>query len=1725
MALLEQRKQLRHPSASSMTQSYSWNSGPQGSDSTGFGSQPENTDPYPAWSFHHQNPISKEEIYDQFMYLKQVFGFQTDNVNNMFDFIMTLLDSRASRMEPSMALITLHADYIGGEHANFRKWLFCTQLYDDGSSPITGDNNKSTGTGSDDSITKKFDNIRNRWRRRMDRLSPSLKVQQIALYLLIWGECLTLRYTPEALCFIYKLSLDHLTNFSLENAANVEEGDILNRVITPLYNFIRDQSYEVINGKYFRREKDHSSTIGYDDLNEFFWTKESLNKIVLEDKKTKLMSLPFNERYSKLGEVAWKKAFKKTYYERRTTLHLLTNFSRIWIFHLVVYYLYLINNATFLWSKNADLKPSDEKVNDPNELPLHLSYLGLGGAIASILAILATVAEFFFLPRSWRVFRILSFRFVILFVFLLLCIVPFIFVKYFSKNYTLSLSLSIAQFVISTLISIGLILVPPSNLFKSNGKLEEFGGSQGLVNRTFTSNYPTLETRDRAVSVSLWALILICKLWESYFYIALSFKDTFKSLSIIVIPQCRDNLMGSFLCKNFGILTLAIMTIMDMLLFFLDTYFWYIVWNTIFSAFHSFYIGISILTPWRNIFSRLPKRIHTKILATAQMDVKYKPKFLTSQIWNSIVISMYREHLLNIEHLQRLLYQQVPSETEGKRTLKPPTFFVAQEDTTLKAEFFPPGSEAERRISFFAQSLSTILPEPVQVNQMPSFTVFTPHYSEKILLTLREIIREDDRHARVTLLEYLKSLHKFEWTNFVKDSKVMAEESMVYTEDAPPPPLESDSFKSSEKSRIDDLPYYCVGFKSANPEYVLRTRIWASLRAQTLYRTISGFMNYAKAIKILYRIENPEMVKSFGNSEKLERELDRMVQRKFKFLITMQRYMKFNPDERSDVNFLLRAFPDLQIAYLEEVEIEAEGEGKPSTMDYYSCLIDGRCDLDADGNRIPKYRIKLPGHPILGDGKADNQNHSIIFTRGEYVQLIDANQDNYLEEALKVRNILTEFEQFDIDPSISPYSSQPPDNLKSSPVAIVGAREYIFSENIGVLGDVAAGKEQTFGTMTQRIMGRVGGKLHYGHPDFLSTVFMYTRGGVSKAQKGLHLNEDIYAGINAFQRGGRIKHTEYYQCGKGRDLGFCSILNFNTKIGTGMGEQILSREQYYIGTQLSLDRLLTFYYAHPGFHVNNVMIMFAIQLFLLSLLCLGALSITLPICEEPLNEGADVDIIDDCFNIWPIYSWIKSTVIAIFVIFAISYLPLFVQVFTEQGFARTLVRLGKHFVSLSPLFEMFVNQIYSNAILTNLSFGGARYIATGRGFATTRVPFSILYGRFATSSLYTGFRFLLMILFASLTIWIPHLIYFWVLSFALCLSPFIFNPHQFSPVDFILDYRDFLIWLSSGNATSQKNSWVAHCRYMRTRITGVKRRRLGDPKRSLTNHIPRAHKLSILIPEIIVPIIMAFIVLMAYSYIGSSKFLDSNGPNRSHSVIRVLLIALGPIGLNAGILLILFPISLFMGPIIGVCWKQFGGVLAAIAHAWSVINLIVMFLFLLMLEYWSLSRTILGILTAIFIQRAIFQLLMSTLLTREFGDDATNVAWWTGRWIGKGMGVSAVYMMFREFLCKIVELSYFASDFILGHFILFMLAPFTLIPLVDRWHSTMLFWLRPSQQMRPPIYSQKQKSRRRRLFISYLFLFLLMLACLVGVIVIPILLGPKLPFKVQSIGFVKSYLL
>lgn len=44
----------------------------------------------------------------------------------------------------------------------------------------------------------------------------------------------------------------------------------------------------------------------------------------------------------------------------------------------------------------------------------------------------------------------------------------------------------------------------------------------------------------------------------------------------------------------------------------------------------------------------------------------------------------------------------------------------------------------------------------------------------------------------------------------------------------------------------------------------------------------------------------------------------------------------------------------------------------------------------------------------------------------------------------------------------------------------------------------------------------------------------------------------------------------------------------------------------------------------------------------------------------------------------------------------------------------------------------------------------------------------------------------------------------------------------------------------------------------------------------------------------------------------------------------------------------------------------------------------------------------------------------------------------------------------REFIVKIIELSLWGSDLIIGHLLLFMLTPPILVPYFDRFHATIL---------------------------------------------------------------------
>uniref|UniRef100_J3M5S0 Glycosyl transferase 48 domain-containing protein n=1 Tax=Oryza brachyantha TaxID=4533 RepID=J3M5S0_ORYBR len=119
---------------------------------------------------------------------------------------------------------------------------------------------------------------------------------------------------------------------------------------------------------------------------------------------------------------------------------------------------------------------------------------------------------------------------------------------------------------------------------------------------------------------------------------------------------------------------------------------------------------------------------------------------------------------------------------------------------------------------------------------------------------------------------------------------------------------------------------------------------------------------------------------------------------------------------------------------------------------YYSLciLIDNVVDF------LEIYRIKLPDPPYIGEVKPQNQNHAIIFTHGEALQTIHMNQilsryqDNYLEQAYNMRNILQEFVRH-------PRGKAP---------TILGIREHIFTRSAGFMSY----EKTSFVTIGQRFL-------------------------------------------------------------------------------------------------------------------------------------------------------------------------------------------------------------------------------------------------------------------------------------------------------------------------------------------------------------------------------------------------------------------------------------------------------------------------------------------------------------------------------------------------------------------------------------------------------------------------------------------------------------------------------
>ncbi|KAK1413367.1 hypothetical protein QVD17_35139 [Tagetes erecta] len=717
----------------------------------------------------------------------------------------------------------------------------------------------------------------------------------------------------------------------------------------------------------------------------------------------------------------------------------------------------------------------------------------------------------------------------------------------------------------------------------------------------------------------------------------------------------------------------------------------------------------------------------------------------------------------------------VTTETEAwKEKIRRLHLLLTEKESAMDV---PSNIEARRRISFFSNSLFMDMPAAPKVRNMISFSVLTPYFNEDVLFPM-DILGKQNEDG-VSILFYLQKIFPDEWENFLQ------------------------RVDCKNEDELKGLP---------DKEYEYHLRHWASYRGQTLTKTVRGMMYYRQALELqafLDMAKDDELMKGYkaassnteeylNNERSLLTQCQAVVDMKFSYVVSCQQYgiQKRSADARAhDILRLMTTYPSLRVAYIDEVE-ETSDEKLKKVVDrvsYYSVLVkavpkSGDSDPVQNQDQVI-YRIKLPGPAILGEGKPENQNHAIIFTRGEGLQTIDMNQDNYMEEAFKMRNLLEEF--------LVTHGVRTP--------TILGLREHIFTGSVSSLAWFMSNQETSFVTIGQRLLANpLKVRFHYGHPDVFERLFHLTRGGVSKASKIVNLSEDIFAGFNSTLRGGNVTHHEYIQVGKGRDVGLNQISLFEAKIANGNGEQTMSRDMYRLGHRFDFFRMLSCYFTTVGFYFNTLLTVLIVYVFLY-----GRLYLVLSGLERELTTNRAV------INDKPLQVALASQ--SFFQIGFLMALPMMMEIGLERGFHKAFTDFVLMQLQLASVFFTFSLGTKTHYYGRTLLHGGAQYRATGRGFVVFHAKFAENYRLYSRSHFVKGLELLILLVvyeifgqsYRGSIAYILITASMWFMVGSWLFAPFLFNPSGFEWQKIVDDWTDWSKWISNrgGIGVSVDKSW------------------------------------------------------------------------------------------------------------------------------------------------------------------------------------------------------------------------------------------------------------------------------------------------------------------------------
>ncbi|NTV29225.1 MAG: hypothetical protein HGA80_03985, partial [Candidatus Omnitrophica bacterium] len=330
----------------------------------------------------------------------------------------------------------------------------------------------------------------------------------------------------------------------------------------------------------------------------------------------------------------------------------------------------------------------------------------------------------------------------------------------------------------------------------------------------------------------------------------------------------------------------------------------------------------------------------------------------------------------------------------------------------------------------------------------------------------------------------------------------------------------------------------------------------------------------------------------------------------------------------------------------------------------------------AIGRMVRREIIEIAAHYFVGQGKPLNQNNLGRFVSADIMQLMDINQDMYLEETLKAPNLQEDFRDED--------------------VCIVGFPEDIFTDDFSPAGVSHATGDHTFVTITQRTLNFKGIRFHYGHPDMVR-VLSFRQLGLFSAP---WVNEDIFGAYKATLLGEKVLYHEIMQAAKARESVYIGMVGISDKFGAGAGEQAVGQKLYEFNHSKIIGGGRAF--AHSvgavGYFLRKPLVVIQNTLYALVIIMLGT--------------GFFVGFPDELM--WGLVGMLLSQAIG-----SSGWL----QLVLERGFLAGTLEEIRRFPILAWSYMSLIPNAFSNG-LKKAYINSGNYVATGRRAGRqTVIPF------------------------------------------------------------------------------------------------------------------------------------------------------------------------------------------------------------------------------------------------------------------------------------------------------------------------------------------------------------------------------------------------------------------